>query len=35
MNNEVHDSSGPINKGVTKDVDLCNMSLCYEDIMLK
>lgn len=35
INNEVHDGSKPFNEGVTKDFDLCNVSLHNEDIMLK
>lgn len=35
MNKDVHDRSGPVNEGVTKDVDPGNMSLFNEDIMLK
>lgn len=35
MNKDVHDRSEPDNEGVTKDVDLGNMSLLNEDIMLK
>lgn len=35
MNNEVHDGFEPESEGVTKAVDLCNVSLHYEDIISK
>lgn len=27
MNNDVHDRPGPVNEGVTKDLDISNMHL--------
>lgn len=35
MKHETHDGFEPINEGVTKDVDLDNLSLLYEDTILK
>lgn len=33
MNNDVHDRHEPVNEGVTKDVDLGNMSLSLMRIL--
>lgn len=35
MNKEVHDGSDTVNKDVTKDTNISNMSFLYKDIMLK
>lgn len=35
MNKHVHDIFEPVNEGVTKDVDLGNVSLLNKDIVLK